>query len=285
MDAMTKTEAMLKADLNWTVSRQPVYDNQGRELSEFKAITRDDNGKVFHISRNRYTPFQNETLFNIVEEVTETGAAKYVKAGCYKEGAYVYAVVAVPDANFEVVPGDVCKTYLRISTSHDGSSSIMLWPEVYRQVCSNGMHAWVKDAARTISVRHTESAKTRLNIDAKRLLEREIQYFRTFAEQSRAMAQKEFDMLRIDSFLKELFEIEDSEDVSARTMNQMRDIAYLARRGKGVEYAPNTAWAVYNGVTEYVTHHRGSDAENRAVSALMGAGRDLRERAFALLTR
>ena len=285
METMTKQEIMLKARLNWSVSKQPIYDNQGKELTDFKAITRNDNGNVFHISRNRYEPFQNESLFNIIEQVTETGLAKYIKAGSYKDGAFVYGLVAVPDSNFEVTPGDICKSYLRFSTSHDGTSSIMIWPEVYRQVCANGMHAWTKDFARSLSVRHTESADYRLKINAKDLLAQEAEYFRIFAEKSRELAKKQFDTLRMDSFLKELFEVEDGEDVSTRTLNQMKEVAYLARHGKGVELAPDSAWAVYNGVTEYVTHHRGAEAENRAFSALNGSGRDLREHAFALLTR
>jgi phage/plasmid-like protein (TIGR03299 family) len=279
----TKAEIMLSAGLAWTVSKQKVYNKEGGELAAFKAITRDDTGHVFHVSRNRYTPFQNEALFNVIEDVTGTGQAKYLKAGSYKEGAYVYGVCAVPDSDFNVVPGDICRTYLRISTTHDGSGSINIWPEIYRQVCKNGMHAWAKDAARSISVRHTESAGSRITFDAGKMLQREREYFASFAEKARALASREFSRLQLDSFLHQLFEIEEGEKVSTRTKNQMEEIAHLARRGAGSELAPGTAWAAYNGVTEYVTHKWGKDQEARAMSAIQGGGRDLRERAFQLL--
>lgn len=285
METMTKAEMMLKADLNWRVTANPIYDNQGRELEDFKAITRDDTGRVFNIARNRYVPFQNDVLFNILDQVMQTGQAKYSNAGSFNEGAFVYGLLAVPSFDFTVGKNDLCKGYIRFSTSHDGSSAIKVWPEVWRQICSNGMHAWRKDDARSISVRHTQSAESRIKIDAERLLATEAEYFREYSVKARMLAEKEFSRLQLESFLKTLFEIEDQEDISTRSLNQMKEIAYLSNHGKGIDESNRgTAWAVYNGVTEFVTHHRGSNAESRQVSALLGSGKELRQKAWELLT-
>lgn len=281
---LTKLEMMTLAGLNWTVSARKVYSDNGGEIPGFKAITRNDTGTIFHVAGSRYVPFQNDALFDVIEQVAGTGQAKYIKAGSYRDGAFVYGICAVPDANFEVTPGDICKTYLRFSTTHDGSGSINIWPEVYRQVCTNGMHAWRRDDARSISVRHTISAGRRITLDAEKLLQREREYFARFSEQLRELAKREFLQLDIDRFLYQLFETT-PEDVSSRTRNVMSEIKHLARYGTGQDASNrNTAYAVYNGVTEYVTHARGNNQEARALSALTGSGRDLRQRAFDLLT-
>jgi phage/plasmid-like protein (TIGR03299 family) len=280
----TKLEMMQNAGLTWMVSAKKIFLDNGAEIPGFKAITRNDTGDVFHVAGSRYEPFQNEALFNVIEQATETGQAKYIKAGSYRGGAFVYGVCAVPDSNFEVTPGDVCKTYLRFSTTHDGSGSINIWPEVYRQICSNGMHAWRKDQERSISVRHTISAGRRVTLDAGKLLQREREYFARFSRQCQELARKEFKALELDSFLYRLFEVTPQDEISTKMKNQMDEIRNLAQYGTGQDLIKGTAWAVYNGVTEYVTHMRGSNDEKRALSALVGSGRDLRERAFELLT-
>jgi phage/plasmid-like protein (TIGR03299 family) len=162
-------------------------------------------------------------------------------------------------------------------------------PRIYRQVCSNGLHAWVADYTRAVAVKHTQNAENRFITNAKEILEQEVAYFERFKQASFALARKQMSSLEIDNFLNELFKANEKEEVSTRAKNQMQEIKDLAFRGKGqdIDGVKGTAWAVYNGVTEYVDHYRssrGSD-ENREFSSDFGSGAQLRERAFELLTK
>jgi phage/plasmid-like protein (TIGR03299 family) len=284
-EVLTASECILKHKLGWNVAKKPVYVD-GKLAEDFVAIQREDTGTIFQVAGAKYEPIQNVDAFKFFDEITKTGQAKYVQAGSYKGGAVVWLRAKMP-CDFEVLPGDKLNTYLKIVTSHDGSHRLTIFPEVYRQVCSNGMHAWVKDASRTVAVKHTEHAGRRFMFKAKEVLTHEIEYFQRFAERCRQLAQSPMTSGEVDRFLERLFAVKEGSEVSTKTENQIGEISRLVRVGTGMDIkgVQGTAWAVYNAVTEYVDKYRptrGED-ENREYSAEFGSGRDLREKAFELL--
>jgi len=285
-EAMTASECLIKHNLNWKVVKSDVYVD-GKKQSNMVAIKREGADQAFQIASERYEPVQNSEAFRFFDEITATGQAKYVSAGQYRNGGVVWLRAKLP-CDFEVLPGDGLKTYLKIVNSHDGSHRLMIYPEVYRQVCTNGMHALVKEYAKSVSVKHTENAGHRFVFNAKKVLADEIAYFERFSEACRKMASKEMDRLAIDSFLYELFEQEKGAEIETKTLNQMSTIKALSlRSGTGLDIpgVRGTAWAVYNGVTEFIDRYKPTKGDNREYSADFGSGADMREKAFALLTR
>lgn len=285
-NTQTQDELLISAGLNWEVETQPIYDRYGREISGQRAIVRMDTREVFKIVSSKYTPFQNRALLSACDQFTETGGAKYSGARSYKNGARISARLHVPDGGFDVVKGDNCNTFLQLSTSHDGSAAIRIEPFIIRHACQNLMLPyWKRSECRIISARHTKDAANFIIKNAGEILATEIQHFRQYAEQLRELAAKEFQACRMESFLKALFEIEDAEEMSTRTNNQAYEIAYLVKNGAGqnINGVAGSQWAVYNGVTEFVSHRRGNDATAREYNALFGSGRDLSARAFELL--
>lgn len=292
-EALTANEAVLKYGLNWDVVLQDVTVG-GVPAPEFKGVVRADTGYRFQIASNRYEPIQNRETFGFFDEITGTGQAKYVNGGSYNGGAVVWLRAKVP-YDFDVVPGDTLKTYLKIITSHDGSQRLKIVPEVYRQICTNGAHAFVEQYARAVSVKHTKNAGTRFVFNAKQTLEREVEYFNKFVERSRQLAARQFTSLEIDSFLNKLFKIDETKEVHTKTKNQIARIKELVEVGTGMDIpgVRGTAWGVYNAVTEYIDNDRptkgdktnGEYDENREFAAEFGGGRDLREEAFELLLK
>lgn len=286
-ELLTSSEAILKYGLNWNVVKKNVVVD-GKVAEDFKAIVREDTNRIFQIAGSRYEPIQNVEAFKFFDEITKTGQAKYVQAGAYKGGAVCFLRAKLP-FDFEVLPNDQMKTYLKLVTSHDGSQKLAIYPEVYRQICSNGMHAWVRDYTKTVAVKHTENAGTRFVFNAERVLNAEIEYFKKFSEQCRLLAKKQLSTIELDNFLKELFEIKEEDEVSTRTKNQVDRIKELSEIGTGQDIAGirGTAWSAYNAVTEFVDKYRSTkgDDENREYSADFGSGADLREKAFALLSK
>lgn len=284
-EALTASECLLKHGLNWKVIKSPVIVD-GVKQENMVAIKKEGSEQAFQIASERYEPVQNSDSFKFFDEITRTGQAKYVSAGSYRNGGVIWLRAKLP-CDFEVLPGDGLKTYLKIVNSHDGSHKLTIYPEVYRQVCTNGMHALVKQHAKTIAVKHTENASYRFCFNAKNVLHEEIEYFTKFAESCKQLAKKQMTSLEIDSFLYELFE-EKKGEVETKTMNQMCAVKALSLRsgtGLNIPGVQGTAWAVYNGVTEFVDRYKPTKNDNRDYSADFGTGADMRERAFALLTR
>lgn len=285
---LTASECILKYGLDWKVESKPVSVD-GKQVEGYQAIQRADNGQVFQVARGRYEPVQNVEAFKFFDEIVQTGQAKYHSAGSYKGGAVVWIRAKLP-YNFEVLPGDEVATYLRLLTSHDGSTPLEIAPEVVRLVCTNGMQALVVDATKRIASRHTENVRGRFLAGASEILKVEIDYFKRFAEHCKAMAKQEMTGLEIDSFLHKLFNLsEKDDDNSTRVKNQVEEINRLHVNGTGSDIVGvrNTKWGVYNAVTEYIDRYRSTkgDAVNREHSSFMGSGSQLREKAFALLTR
>jgi phage/plasmid-like protein (TIGR03299 family) len=285
VELLTASECIVKYGLGWQVLEKPVSVG-GVVLEDYKAIVRGDNGYIFQVAGRNYEPIQNTEVFNFFDEIVSMGGAKYEKAFTYKNGGVVNLRVRLP-YDFEVLPNDRLNTCLDIVTSHDGSLALSVMPRIYRQICTNGMHAWVNDYSKRVAVKHTPNARYRFISNAKDILAAEVEYFARFKEASQKLAGKIMSSLEVDQFLTDLFKLDN--EASTRAKNQADDVRHLIERGTGQDIAGvrGTAWSVYNGVTEYVDKYRSTkgDAENRAYSADFGSGAVLRERAFALLTR
>lgn len=286
-EVLTASEAVLKYGLNWDVEKRPVIVD-GKEAEDYRAIVRSDNGRIFQIAGSRYEPIQNRDAFRFFDAIVGTGQAKYVNAGAYKGGAVTWLRARIP-YDFEVLPGDKVATYLKIVNSHDGSHKLTIYPESFRLICTNGAGVWQREYAYTVAVKHTENAEARFVFNSKNVLEKYISYFEKFSAGCRALAEKQFTGLQIDSFLESLFEVKAGEEVGTKQKNQIEAIRGLVGAGTGNDLpgVKGTAWAVFNAVTEYIDNYRPTkgEAENREYSAEFGSGRDLRESAFELLLK
>ncbi len=284
-EALTASEAVLKFGLNWNVAEKRVNIGAPND-GEFKAIVHGDTGAIFQFAKKGYLPIQNLELFQTGDKLTGTGQAKYVQGGSYKGGKIVWLRLRVPGGDFEPVPGDKHSTYLRMVSSHDGSSKFMIYPEIWRMVCTNGMHAFTRDYEKTVAVKHTVNAHTIMDLRASEVLAKELKYFRKFAEASREMARKQMNQLEVETFLQELFDVRDKE-IKGKTKAQIERVTELCQTGQGIREfnLQGTAYGVYNAVTEYIGKYRPTrgDAENREFSEAFGSGKQMREKAFELL--
>lgn len=282
VELLTAAECILKHGLGWNVAEKAVVID-GETSKEYKAIVREDNRLVMQICKMGYKIVQNAEAFSLFDEVIKSGGAKYEKAGCYNGGKVVWVRARLPH-DFEVLPGDKVKTYIDIFTSHDGSRRLQVFPYVERLICSNGLRAMVRSTP--VMVKHTASIKERFIANASEILAEQVEYFAKFKEAAQKLAAKRMNSMALDSFLASLFNVDGKP--SERVQEHMEAIRQLALKGTGQDIpgVSGTAWAAYNGVTEWVDRKFPANSEERrAFSSALGSGAELRERAFAILTR
>jgi len=281
---MTASEVIVNSGLNFEVVGTKIYDVNGKELSNYKAIQRGDNGHTFQVAKKGYAIIQNHEALSIMDEVVESGMAKYDKAHVYKNGAVMSVRVEVP-FSYDVV-GDEIKTYLNVSTSHDSTLPTCIDLYQYRLVCLNGMMGMKK--TQSSRFRHTINYKMKIE-DAKKMFEEYKIIFNQQKEIYTEMARHQMNSLTVDTFLNELLNIKNVEEVATKTLNQKELIENLFAYGKGNSRSgvAGTKWAAFNAVTEYVDHHRSTkgDESNREYSSIYGSGATMKEKAFALLTK
>lgn len=286
-DTMTATEALLKSGLTWQIGMEPIYNNEGSEIEGFKAVKRMDTKEVFQIASNRYTPVQNADCFKIFDEVVGTGMAKYEVAGSLQGGRKVWILARIPSLDFSLANGkDQINSYLLLTTSHDGSLSFQMFKTPIRVVCMNTLRASLagKGQGKVAYYKHTVNFRSRVS-QAQIILSETRDYFLRFKEASELLARKQMRQLEVDSFLDKLLNIGNvPEEVSTKAKNVKLEIDRLYHDGRGnqMDGVRGTAWALYNGVTEYVDWERSTkgDESNRLASSWYGSGAGLREKAF-----
>jgi len=281
-DVLTASEAIIASGLSWKVLEEPVLNKDGQKIDGYKAVVREDTNEVLQIATERYFPVQNVDCFQIFDEVTGTGQAKYEVAGSLKGGRIIWILARLP---FDfAVAGDEVRSYLLLTTSHDGSLAWQMFKTPIRVVCWNTLSAGLdaKEKGKVAYFKHTPNFRARVG-KAQEILSESKAYFDAFKEQSEVLARKQMSGLAVDAFLATLFKTEGKaeDEVTTRTKNAKIEITRLFETGKGNQQVGvrGTAWALYNGVTEYVDHKRTTkgNGSNRLCSSWFGSGKDMRE--------
>lgn len=303
-EALTASEAIKKFGLDWGVKKRGVAvwgmkNNMSSESWQVdpytKALVRSDTGQIFSYATDRYSIVQNADMFTVLDELAGTSGAKYVNGGTYDGGRKVWLRLKLPQ-EFEI-GGDTCKFYLKAMSSHDGSCKFILYPEVYKQICSNGMHAWVQDYSKTVAVKHVGNTVGKFYINAKKVLAKEIEYAQKFEDACRKLLETPMSYNQTYAWLNTTIfprKIKDGLQIkrSTREHNKITEIMRSTEHGTGIDgRIRGTAWGVYSGITEWIdtqypVRGKGDElVEARDKNASIGEGAKLREKVFEELLK
>lgn len=288
-DVLTASEALIAAGLTWQVEEQRVYAEDGKEITEYKAIRRADTKEVFQVSSKGYKIVQNQDAFKMFDEIVGTGMAKYEVAGSLKGGRIVWMLAKLP-FDFTVMKGkDEVKSYMHLVMSHDGTLALQSYESPIRTVCWNTLNASLGQRTNSVYGRHTKNVHTNFVSRAQKVLADARRYFQEFQQASEALAKKQMTSFQIDSFLHQLFEVDDKKEASTRSLNMVSEVKRLVETGKGTNIpgVRGTAWGAWNAVTEWVDWERSTkgSSEGRLASSWLGSGADIRQEAFELLVK
>lgn len=280
------SEAISLGKLDWTVSKQPIYCNNGKVLNGYNAIVRSDNDMPLGVVKSRYTLLQNKDAFKIMDNLMSEGM-QYHSVASYKGGRIVAIEARLPRFTTEVVKGDIVEVRLSFSTSHDGSKSLRMIYAPYRLVCTNGMVTADRDLTGLITAKHTESMVNKI-MSVKNLFLRIQNETEKLVSRMKIMANKQITDSMKDKYLLSLFGYETTleKDIPTRSKNIMAEIFNLSIVGKGTEIpgVKGSVWGMYNAVTEYTDHYASVKGDNeddsRRFSALYGSNAELKTVAF-----
>jgi phage/plasmid-like protein (TIGR03299 family) len=292
----TAAEAIAAAGLGWTVETEEIYLKNGvRGGDKFQAIVRQDTRRVLGTATDRYQPIQNVEAFGFFDEVVGKGQAIYHTAGALGRGERIWILAKLPDYLRIDGTDDITEKFLLLANSHDGGSSLKAFYTPIRVVCQNTLYAALRDAKDGISIRHTGNILNKVN-EAQLVLGLAVKYYDTLSEIYNVLAKKSVNQAQVQAYLKELVP-DPKEGNASRAENIRHKIDGLFQYGKGnnIPGIRGTAWALLNGVSEYVTHNRTvrvldadglSKGEATGTSRLntlwFGTGRQMNAEAFDL---
>lgn len=244
------------------------------------ATVRTDTNQVLGTVGERYQPLQNVEQFSWFQPFLDTKEVAFETAGVLKGGSVVWALARIltDGGTVDVGGGDTINKYLMTYTSHDGSLATGVSFCPIRTVCWNTLSMNLSSAiAKTLKVRHTQrQVKTLGEIrETISLMDHE---FQMTAAQFQSLKRKLINKDDMVKFCKIVFEAKD-EEISTRLANIIDRCIDLAYTGKGNE--GKSVWDCFNGVTEWLSHERGSD-ENRLHQNQFGPGAIIGKRALDL---
>ena len=290
----TAKEALEAANLGWEVKIESIALQKDQKVIPNRlAIVRQDSRDVFGFVTERYKPIQNVDLAGFGDVLVGQGQAVFESAGALGNGERVWFLMNVPgDIVINRQKDDITRKYILITNFHDGKHSMKAFFTPVRVVCANTLAMAFSgiDKKEGITIRHTGEMKFKV-AEAQRILGLAVKYYDNMSEVFNTLAEKQVTTVRVDEFLKEL--VPDNKDAkrNTRTDNVRNEMKRLFESGKGntLPGVRGTAWALVNGVSDYITHnisvHGETDIqkqENRLKTSRFGKGQELNMRAIDL---
>jgi len=260
------------SNLNWTAEPTELITQTGASVASHRGIVRSDNNQVIGLVGNRYKIIQNYEAFAYLDVLCEEYDATYQYVYTIDNGRLCIMQAKV-NGGFEVRKGDTVDKYITAVNSFDGSTMMLAYFTTRRLWCDNQLRGSLREAKDKIAIRHTGTAQDKMK-EAFRVFHKSMEYFKAFEQKCKVLAQKVADSQMVDKFLNDII----GEGTSKRKINTREKITELFERGKGNN--GTSAWDLYNGLTEYIDHYRGSSDEKRLASSLVGNGTILKAKAF-----
>ena len=283
--AMTSDEAIKLANLDYTVEIKPLFaeiEGVGKiEVPNKFATVRTDKNLALGVVGNRYTTVQNKDAFKFFDEIVGGKHAMFETAGVLGIGERIFVSAKMPDVIRIAGTDDLTEVYVILTSSHDGSGSIIAAVTPIRVVCQNTLNAALKNTVSRVCIRHTSSAEGRL-AEAHKLLGISHNYITDVNEMFNSLATKTVTDAQVKKLVEELFKSE--KDDSTRINNIREAVLASYFSGVGQSKIIGSAWGAYNGITHYLDHVQNYKTGDVKFDSLMnGASAKIANDAFVKL--
>ena len=253
-DKLTKytniREAIKSEGLDWEVEKRDlhtVHDHNLIDVDDFKGVVRKDTGATLGVVKGRYVPFQNRRLAEFTDTLVQVdGQAAAI--GESFGGRKVWSVIRLNDINS---PDGGLGTFVVVSNSHDGSSSLSGTFVTVRWACVNGLIA-LADVAHTVKIRHTSTMDQKLK-EAHRIFAQSTDYVEDttrIMNELLATPLGDFNKL-ITTLIPTPEATEDNKRAVANAHKRQAEIATVLKYSDNLADVRDTGWGFVNAVAEW----------------------------------
>lgn len=281
--AMTSDEAIKLACLDYEVALKPcTFDvDKGKSIVvPDKFVTyRNDTNMPLGVVGNRYKVVQNADAFGFFDSIVGGSLAMFETAGVLGQGERIFVSAKMPDVIRIAGTDDITEVYVLLTSSHDGSGSIIAAVTPVRVVCQNTLNAALKDTISRVAIRHTSNAKKKLE-DAHKLLGISHKYVEEVNEMFNVLATKSITDAQVKALVEKLWKSEKEDSTRIKNIQDAVMASYFS--GIGQNKIMGTAWGAYNGITHYLDHVQSYKSGDVKLDSLMdGASSKIANTAFA----
>jgi phage/plasmid-like protein (TIGR03299 family) len=278
---LSPEQMLYEAGLDWSVEKVPAFaEVNGEKVAVGKsALVRSSDSKVLDVVGDDWNPVQNAEAFGFFADFVSEGNMEMHTAGSLKGGQMVWALAKVKEESFELFGNDRVDSYLLFSNPHMYGKSIDVRFTPIRVVCNNTLTLSLGTSSNnSVKVSHrtqfdAEQVKETMGIASSKLNQ--------YKEMSQFIASKRFTEDSKIEYLEKLFPVLGEAKRKQRSKSAAGVLDILDTQ-PGAEYGEGTFWQLFNGVTYYVDHEMGRNADNRMKSAWFGYGVKKKQDALAL---
>lgn len=298
-EALTSSEAIKHAGLDYDVVKQPVYLQNGIEVPDTFANVRADNGEIFGTVGSRYEILQNRDAFKFFDAIVGEGEAIFQTAGALGKGETIFITAKLP-SYITVGKDDLIEQYLFLTNNHNGKATVTTAFTPVRIVCNNTLNAALRSNSNRVRIMHNSQLENNL-AEAHKMMGI-INKMKTELEGIyNQMAKKKIVDAQLRDFLIQTFASKSQLETLAKgpetsgekaSMTKLEEIvadAYMyaltsdTQKGKTTV---GTVFGAYNAITGYLQNVREvKDQETQLVSIMNGSGFDYTQKAFDLCTK
>ena len=278
---LSPEQMLYEAGLDWSVEKVPAFaEVNGEKVAVGKsALVRSSDSKVLDVVGDDWNPVQNAEAFGFFADFVSEGNMEMHTAGSLKGGQMVWALAKVKDESFELFGDDRVDSYLLFSNPHMYGKSIDVRFTPIRVVCNNTLTLSLGTSSKnSVKVSH----RTQFNADqVKETMGIASSKLNQYKEMSQFIASKRFTEDSKIEYLEKLFPVLGEAKRKQRSKGAQGVLDILDTQ-PGAEYGEGTFWQLFNGVTYYVDHEMGRNADNRMNAAWFGSGVKKKQDALAL---
>ncbi len=268
---LTPEQMLYEAGLDWSVEKIPAFaEVNGEKVAINKsALVRSSDSKVLDVVGDDWNPVQNAEAFGFFADFVSEGNMEMHTAGSLKGGQLVWALAKVKDESFELFGDDRVDSYLLFSNPHMYGKSIDVRFTPIRVVCNNTLTLSLgRGSKNSVKVSHrtqfdAEQVKETMGIASFKMNE--------YKDAALLMASKRYTEDTKNEYLERVFPVLGEAKRKERSKGATGVLDILETQ-PGAQYGEGTFWQLFNGVTYYVDHEMGRNADNRMSAAWFGSG-------------
>jgi phage/plasmid-like protein (TIGR03299 family) len=300
-DYPTSKEAIVFAGLDFEVEKRPLFTNMAPDtaadilIKKQFATVRTDTNQPLGIVGSKYNIVQNVQAFEFFDAIVgdDTGIL-YETAGALGDGERIFITAKLPDY-IQVGRKDLIEQYVFLTTSHDGSGSIMAAFTPVRIVCNNTLNMALRSNSNAVTIKHTANATERL-----REAHKVMGICNTLGQQMETIFNKWSRERITDPELKKMIALAMAPNAEVFTAVAENKTGYDFSSnfenvcGQVFEYAMTadsqqldtthgTIFGAYNAITGYYQNVKGYSSHAQKLDSIMfGTGLDRTKKAFDL---
>jgi len=250
-------EALKRAQGDFTVVEEPLYDKQGEVSTTHKQLVRYDDKGERHVLASvgvHYFPLQNERFFGMLDEVGRPAGMEWDTLGILGEGAIAFGCLK-PKLLIPLLNGEKLECYLTGLNGHNGQVMVEFYLSGIRTQCQNTAFATRENNYSRWRGRHTPGLEQRLQ-EIREALGIDIAQISRYQAQCDKLIELPTDAAVVKTWLETLWPLDGVEHVpTAKLRAKNRDlVTELALHGRGND--GKALWSWYNGFTEWADGYK-----------------------------